>query len=71
MCLTLSEIQNKVAFSINQFTGSVYKSSGLPIGRLYQDKTRCIYESYIYNDTIHALENMEFLFYFILNVSIS
>lgn len=67
MSLTLSEVLNKVAdstFSFNQFTGSVYKSSGLPIGCLYQDKTRCIYESYIYNDSIHALENMEFLSYF-------
>lgn len=68
MSLTLSEVQNKVAFSttfsINQFTGSVYKSSGLPIGCLYQDKTRCIYEGYTYDNGIHALENMEFLSHF-------
>ena len=51
MSLTLSEIQNKVAFNINQFTGStgsVHNSSGFPIGYIHQDKTRSIYERVTY-----------------------
>lgn len=68
MSLTLGMIKNKLPYWVgeitynNQYTLDVYKSS--LIGCLYQDKTRCIYESYIYNDSIHALENMEFLSYF-------
>ena len=70
MSLTLDEIRDRfpdwvgVPIYINQHILHVYKSSGLPIGCLYQDKTKCIYESYIFNDSIHALENVEFLSYF-------
>ena len=66
MSMTLSDIQDRFPSWLgpiyeDPYIAHVYKSSGLPIGCLYKDKSRCIYESYIYNDTIHALENVEFL----------
>lgn len=66
MSLTLDMIRDRfpdwvgVPIYINQHILYVYKPSGLSIGCLYQDKTRCIYES----DSIHALESSEFLSYF-------
>lgn len=67
--MTLNDIHDKFSSWLGPIYGDpyiayVFKSSGLPIGCLYQDKSRCIYESYIYNGTIHALENAEFLFNF-------
>lgn len=70
MSLTLDKICDRfpnwvgAPIYINQHTLRVYRSSGLPIGCLYQDKTRCIYGSYIDNDSIHTLANMKFLSYF-------
>lgn len=70
MSLTLDMVKNKLpdmagqVIFINQWTLNVYNNSGLPIGCLYQDKTRCIYESYTYDNGMHELENVEFLSYF-------
>ena len=66
MSMTLNDIYDRFPNWLGPIYGDpyiahVFKSSGLPIGCLYQDKSRCIYESYIYNGTIHALENAEFL----------
>lgn len=70
MSLTLGMIKNKFPHWVgeitynNQYTLDVYKSSGLLIGCLYQDKTRCIYEGYAYDNGMHELENAVFLSYF-------
>lgn len=68
MSLTLSEIKDKFPewkckeMYINPHTLHVFASpSGLPIGGLYKDKSRCIYESYTYYGRIHVLENAKFL----------
>ena len=68
MSMTLSDIQDKFPSWLGPIYGDpyiahVFKSSGLPIGCLYQDKSRCIYESYIYG-VMNALENAEFLSHF-------
>lgn len=70
MSLTLGMIKNKLPYWVgeitynNQYTLDVYKSSGLLIGILYQDKTRCIYAGYTYDNGLHELENAVFLTHF-------
>lgn len=67
MSLTLSEIKDKLpnqVFSITSKALCVHNSSGFPIGYIYQDKTRSIYESYIWNDGTGIVANAEFLSYF-------
>lgn len=72
MSLTLNEIKDKFPNWVGEIYNNmlhVYKSSGLSIGCLYQDKTRCIYEGYIFNGyaytiSLNELENAEFLSHF-------
>lgn len=62
--LTLNEIRNRFPDWVGEIYNSklpVYKPSGYPIGCLYQDKTRCIYESYSFDGAINVIENAEFL----------
>lgn len=67
MSLTLSEIKNKLpnqVFNITPKVLCVHNSSGFPIGYIHQDKTRSIYESYIWNGGTCMMESNEFLSYF-------
>ena len=66
MPLTLSEIKDKFpnqVFNITPKALCVHNSSGFPIGYIHQDKTRSIYESYIWNDGTGIVTNAEFLSY--------
>lgn len=67
MSLTLQEIHDRLpnwVSSINPKALCVHNSSGFPIGYVYQDKTRSIYESYIWNDGTGMMSSNEFLSYF-------
>lgn len=67
MSLTLNEIHDRFpnwVCRIHPKALSVHNSSGFPIGYVYQDKTRSIYESYIWNDGAGMMESAEFLSYF-------
>lgn len=67
MSLTLQEIHDRLpnwVSSINSKALCVHNSSGFPIGYVYQDKTRSIYESYIWNDGTGMMSSNEFLSYF-------
>lgn len=67
MSLTLNEIHDRLpnwVFSINPRVLCVHNSSGFPIGYVHQDKTRSIYESYIWNDGTAMMASVEFLSYF-------
>lgn len=67
MSLTLQEIHDRLpnwVSNINPKVLYVRNSSGFPIGYIHQDKTRSIYESYIWNDGTCMMESAKFLSYF-------
>ena len=65
MSLTLNEILNRfpnwVCKTESNRSLHVHNSSGYPLGWIYQDKTRCIYEFCSFEDSAHFLEEAEFL----------
>ena len=42
----------------------VHNSSGFPLGYIHKDKTRCIYNSFVFDNHVNELETIEFLSYF-------
>lgn len=67
MSLTLNEIKNTLPNWVSRLNSKalcVHNSSGFPIGYIHQDKTRSIYESYIWNDGTCMMESAKFLSYF-------
>lgn len=67
MSLTLNEIKNTLPNRVSKITSKalcVHNSSGFPIGYVHQDKTRSIFETYIWNDGTGMMASAEFLSYF-------
>lgn len=63
--MTLDEIHNRfpnwICKTKNNKLIRVCNSSGFPLGWVYQDGTRCIYEFCIFEGGVHFLESVGFL----------